>query len=157
MADPNCRPAQLADAADIHAVLLGLAARLPLRVDTLEREEALYALVRNCLRSGESWVACEGHSRVIGVALAERAERGRHYAEHEVLELRHAGVIEAYREAGLLTQLIGKLLDRMVPIVAAVSPHNRSGLGESLEQLGFRLGEAAGGERQYRWEPGAKS
>ena len=54
------RPAGLDDAAEIHALLLRLAPEIPLRVDTLAREETLYALCRNCTRSGESWVASVG-------------------------------------------------------------------------------------------------
>ena len=54
MSDIDCRPARLDDAGEIHALLLRLAADIPLLVDTLEREEALYAQVRICARSGES-------------------------------------------------------------------------------------------------------
>ena len=51
------RQTAIGDAAEIHELLLRLAPEIPLLVDTLEREEALYALVRNCARSGESWAA----------------------------------------------------------------------------------------------------
>jgi hypothetical protein len=156
VADVSYRPAQLADAGEIHALLLRLAPEIPLLVDTLEREEALYARVRNCTRSGESWAACDEAGRIIGFVLAERAEHGRHYAEHEVLELHYAAAAAAYRKGEVLAQLIVRLLDRMVPIVAVVSPHNRSGLGESLKRLDFRPADAAGGEHRYRWQPGAK-
>lgn len=157
MAEVSYRPAVLGDAGEIHALLLEFAPAIPLLADTLEREEALYALTRNCARSGESWVAYkEAGGRIIGFALAERAEHGRHYAEHEVMELRYAGVATAYRGADVLAQLIARLLDRMVPVVVAVSPHNRSGLADCLTQLGFRPDEAVGGELRYRWEPGGR-
>jgi hypothetical protein len=155
------RQAALADAAEIHALLLELAPEIPLLVDTLEREEALYALIRSCARAGESWVACDegrgggGGGRIVGVVLAERSQFGRHYAEHEVVELRHVGVATGYREQDVAGRLIGSIMGRMVPVIATVSPHNRSGLAASLERLGFRPTGAIGGERHFRWEPGA--
>jgi GNAT superfamily N-acetyltransferase len=150
------RQAQLADAADILKLLIALAPEIPLLVDTLEREEALYARIRACARSGESWVGCDATGRIVGFALAERAERGRHYAEHEVVELHYAGVAPALREAGVFRALVGRLLGPMVPVVATVSPHNRSAMAEHLERLGFRPVAAAGGERRYRWEAGGQ-
>jgi hypothetical protein len=149
------RQAALADAAEILTQLLKLAPEIPLIVDTLEREEALYALIRNCARSGESWVAGDD-GRIIGFALAERAQQSRHYAEHEVLELRYIGVAAAAVDsnAEIFAQLVARLLDRLVPVIAAVSPHNRSGLADALEGLGFRPLAATGSERQYRWQPG---
>jgi hypothetical protein len=151
--DVSYRQAALGDAAAIHALLLALAPAIPLLVATLEREEALYALIRNCCRSGESWLACDDRGRIVGFALAERAERGRHYAEHEVLELRYAAVTDD-QPAVIVGRLVERLLDRMVPVVAMVSPRNRMGLADSLERLGFRPAAAPGGERHLRWEPG---
>jgi N-acetylglutamate synthase-like GNAT family acetyltransferase len=149
------RQAALGDAAEIHALVLALAPEVPLVIATLEREEMIYALIRQCARSGESWVASDGDGRIIGFALAERADRGRHYAEHEVLELRYAAAAAEWRAAGVVERLIERLLERMVPIVMTVSPHNRTGVAHSLERLGFRASAAPGGEQLYRWAPGA--
>jgi N-acetylglutamate synthase-like GNAT family acetyltransferase len=152
------RPARLDDAGEIHALLLRLAAELPLLVDTLEREEALYALVRNGARSGESWVACDGDGRIVGVALVEPNQLGRHYAEHEVLDLRHAAVApeyrDQYRDGGILATLIGKVTARLQPVAVRVSAQNRSGLAACLRKLGFRATGSASGEQVLRWEPG---
>jgi hypothetical protein len=148
------RQAALGDAAAILALLLELAPKIPLQADTLEREEALYALIRNSARSGESWVACDDGGRIVGFVLAERSQFGRHYAEHEVLELRYAGVAVDHRDEGVFAQLLGKVTDRMVPVIATVSPHNRTRLAERLERAGFRPTVTPGGERLYRWEPG---
>ena len=57
MAEIAYRHAELGEAADILAVLLQVAPEIPVSVDTLEQEEALYALIRNCARSGASGVA----------------------------------------------------------------------------------------------------
>jgi GNAT superfamily N-acetyltransferase len=154
MAEIRCRQASLGDAAEVLALLLELAPEIPLTIDTLEREEALYAQIRTCARSGESWVACDAGGRIAGVALAERAERGRHYAEHEVVELHYAAVTATHRDAGVFDQLVERLLARMLPVVTTVSPHDRSGIAARLERLGFRPVAATGGERRYRWEPG---
>src|SRR6266446_3051989 len=94
------RPAELGEAADILAVLLEVAPEIPVSVETLEQEEALYALIRNCARSGESWVAIDETSRIVGFLLVELAQTRRHYAEHEVLELRYGGVAVTHHQQG---------------------------------------------------------
>ena len=151
MATIAYRPAALGDAGDILKLLLDLAADIPLLVDTLEREEALYAAIRLYARSGESWVACDEISgNIVGVALAERAQQGRHYAEHEVVELRYATA----RSTGILAALLDHICSGMVPVVATVSPNNRTGLAACLEAAGFHPTGAPVGERLYRWQAG---
>jgi GNAT superfamily N-acetyltransferase len=148
------RQAALGDAADILALLLSLAPEIPLLVDTLEREEALYVLIRNCARSGESWVALDPAERIVGFILAEPAQLGRHYAEGELIELRHAGVAPEHRGQGVFSALLAKVLDRLQPVVTGVSPLNRSAMPARLAKRGFRETSTAGGEIRFRWDPG---
>jgi GNAT superfamily N-acetyltransferase len=148
------RQARLEDAADIHAVLLRLAPEIPVLIDTLEREEALYALVRTCARSGESWVALDEASRIVGFVLVEPNQLGRHFAEHEILDLRYAGVAPEHRRRGIFGHLVGKILARMVPVSAKVSAQNQCGAALRLECFGFRQTGSTGGEHRLRWEPG---
>ena len=139
------RPAVVGDAAEIHELLLRAAGDIPLAVDTLEQEEALYAQLRKTLAWGESWVA-EAGGRVVGCALVDNIQTGRHWNENETLELRHA--------AGEgLDALLGKLVERQAPILAAVNDANRTGLAASLENFGFREIETRVGERHFRREP----
>src|SRR5215471_3126403 len=119
------RQARIDDAAEIHALLLRLAPEIPLRVDTLEREEALYALIRNCGRVGESWVALDAEEHIIGFVLVDPEVLERHYAEHEILDLRHAGVAPEHRGQGIFRTLIAKVQSRLIPIVTIVPPLNR--------------------------------
>ena len=84
MAEIAYRQAELGEAADILALLMEVAPEIPVSVDTLEQEEALYARIRNCARSGESWVAVDEGNRIIGFLLVELNQARRHYAEHEV-------------------------------------------------------------------------
>ena len=148
------RQAKVEDAADIHALLLRLAPEIPLLADTLEREEALYALIRACGRSGESWVALDERERIIGFVLVDPELLERHYAEHEILELRYAGVASEHRSRGIFATLIAKVLARMVPVTAIVPPQNRSNMAARLEKFGFRQTGSPRGERIFRWEPG---
>lgn len=150
------RPATLDDAAEIHALLLRLAPEIPLLVDTLEREEALYALVRNGARSGESWVACGEAGRIIGFVLVEPNQLGRHYAEQEVLELRYAGVAPEHRNQGIFARLIERLLARMLPVTTRVGAQNRSAVAARLEKRGFRQTGSPAGEQLLRWDPGTR-
>ena len=149
------RQAGLDDAADVLALLMQVAPEIPLLVETLEREEALYALIRNCARSGESWVAVDAAPHLVGFLLAEPNQRARHYAEHEIIELRYAGVRPDRRNQGIFGGLLGHVLARMVPVIATVAPQNRSGAAGLLERRGFQPARgAAGTEAHLRWEPG---
>jgi len=149
------RPARLDEAAAILAVLIEIAPELPVQVEPLEREEALYALIRSCARSGESWVAVDDTGRIVGFLLAEPDQVRRHYAEHEILELRHGGVLKSQRHRGVFTALIERVLARMVPVTATISPANQSGAARLLETHGFCNVSSPGGEQRFRWDPGA--
>jgi hypothetical protein len=146
MSGPAYRPAAIGDAADIHALLLAVATEVPLAVETLEQEEALYAAVRKTLAWGESWVAEDG-GRIVGCVLVDNIQTGRHWGENETLDLRYA--------AGEgLDALLGKLLERNAPITAIVRVANRNGLADQLEKLGFCETESRVGERRFRRDPG---
>jgi len=156
VAEVTYRQAELSEAVDILAVLKEVAADIPLIFDTLEREEALYGLIRTCARSGESWVAVDEGGAIVGFILVEPNDLRRHYAENEALEIRYAGVATAHRNEGILAELIKRALDRMVPVAMTVSNANRSELARHLEKVGFRRLTSPGGEQRYRWEPGAR-
>ena len=154
MAEIAYRPARLDEAADILAVLIELAPEIPVQIEPLEREEALYALIRNCARSGESWVALDDANGIVGFLLAQPDQTRRHYAEHEILELRYGGVVKTHRRRGLFTGLVKRVLARMVPVLATVSPANQSGAVRLLVKLGFENIGSPGGEQRLRWDPG---
>ena len=149
------RLARIEDAAEIHALLLRLAPEIPLLVDTLEREEALYALIRNCGRVGESWVALDKQERIVGFVLIDPEVLERHYAEHEIFDLRYAGVAPEHRGHGIFRTLIAKVQSRLVPVTVIVPLHNRLDVAARLEKFGFRQTGSPGGEQHLRWEPGA--
>lgn len=153
MADPTYRPAQVSDAADIHEILLAVAGAIPLAIDTLEQEEALYAALRKLLGFGESWVALGEDGRIVGFVVVENVQTGRHWGENEALDLRYAGVDPAWRGGEVLDTLIGKVIDRKTPIAAGVKAANRSGLAACLERLGFRQTEIRTGETHFRRDP----
>jgi GNAT superfamily N-acetyltransferase len=149
------RPVRIEDAAEIHALLLRLAPEIPILVETLEREEALYALIRNCGRVGESWAALDEEERIIGFVLVDPEVIERHYAEHEIFDLRYAGVAPEHRGRGIFHGLIARVQSRLVPVTVIVPTHNRFGVAARLEKFGFRQTGSGGGERAFRWEPGS--
>lgn len=53
--------------------------------------------------------------------------------------------------------MLERVCARMLPIVTVVNAANRSGIDRRLAAAGFRHTGSAGGERQYRWEPGGIS
>jgi hypothetical protein len=146
------RPAVIGDAADIHALMLTLTADIPLVVETLEQEEALYAAVRKILAFAQSWVALDGQT-VVGFVLVDAAEVGRHWGENELLNLRYAAAATAFRDGDVLDALIGKIMERAVPITATVRDANRTGLLDCLAKLGFRETESRVGEKRFRHDP----
>lgn len=146
MSEVALRPAVIGDAADIHALLLAAAGDIPLAMETLEQEEALYAAIRKILAFGQSWVALDGET-VAGIVLVDSAEVGRHWGENELLNLRYA-------VGDMLDDLIAKVLERNVPVTASVRDANRTGLVERLRQVGFRETETRVGERRFRREAG---
>jgi hypothetical protein len=111
VAEISYRQAKLDEAADILAVLIEVAPEIPVQTEPLEREEALYALIRNC---------------------------------------------ETHRRRGIFTGLVERVLARLVPVVATVSPVNQSGAASLLERLGFRNIGSPGGEQRLRWDPGER-
>jgi phage tail protein X len=145
MSEFTLRPAVVQDAADIHELLLKHAPEMPLAVETLEQEEALYAAIRKILAFAQSWVALDGGA-VVGAVLVDAAEVGRHWGENELLNLRYAAgdAIEA---------LLGKVLERNVAITAAVRNGNTSGLADLLLRHGVSETETRVGERRFRREP----
>lgn len=145
MSELAYRPAVIGDAADIHALLLKIAGDFPVAVETLEQEEALYAAVRKMLAFGQSWLAVAGET-IVGFVLVDSTEVGRHWGESELLNLRYAG-------GERLDELIGKILERNVPVTASVRDANRTGLAERLLRLGFRQAETRVGEQHFRREP----
>ncbi|HML10504.1 MAG TPA: hypothetical protein VK432_06550 [Stellaceae bacterium] len=145
MSDPVLRPAVVGDAADIHTLLLRLAADIPLAVESLEQEEALYAQLRKTLGWGESWVVEEG-GQIVGCVLVDNVQTGRHWGENEALDMRYAA-------GESLDALIGKVLERAAPVSTGVKDANRTGLVGHLEQLGFRETETRVGERRFRHDP----
>ena len=146
------RPAAIGDAADIHALMLMLAADIPLATETLEQEEALYAALRKILAFGQSWVVLDGDA-IVGFVLVDSAEVGRHWGENEQLNLRYALVAPAFRDGDALDTLIGKVLERAVPITASVRDTNCVGLADRLAKLGFLEAESRVGERRFRRDP----
>jgi hypothetical protein len=145
MSDVAYRPAGIDDAADIHALLLKIAGDIPLAVETLEHEEALYAAVRKMIVFGQSWVAVDG-AALVGFVLVDSAEVGRHWGENELLNLRYA-------VGERLDGLIGKVLERNVPVTASVRDANSTGLAGRLKKFGFHEAEARVGEQHFRREP----
>jgi hypothetical protein len=154
MTDLSYRPAVLGDAAEVHTLLLRVADEIPLAVETLEQEEALYATLRKTLGYGESWVA-EEDGGIVGCVLVDNVQTGRHWGENEILDLRYAVAVSGF--GNVLDALIGKVLGRMAPITAGVKDTNRTGLANRLQKLGFRPADSRLGEQHFRHEPGGQA
>ena len=149
------RVATVADAADIFAVLAEAAREIPVPLDTLAREEAMYARVRNWARSGESRVAATEAGRVVGFVLAELNQTSRFWGEHEVIDVHYAGVAKSHRGRGIFHEMMRRVLARAVPVTFAVSPQNLSDVRRHLQRLGFRTPGGGANEHRFLWQPGS--
>jgi GNAT superfamily N-acetyltransferase len=143
------RHAALEEAPDILAAIKAIADEIPLRLEKLEHEEALYRTIRNCARSGESWVAVDSSGHIVGFLLAEPNQTDRFWGENEAIDLRYAGVLPEFRRQGLFGELLNHLLARLVPVTVHVATANNSGIGRRFEAAGFTREAAPGGQR-YR-------
>ena len=61
-----------------------------------------------------------------------------------------------HRGRGIFTALLTRVLERMVPITATISPANQSGAAGLLEKIGFHNVSSPGGEQRFRWNPGVE-
>jgi GNAT superfamily N-acetyltransferase len=152
VADIAYRPAALDEAADILAAAKAVADEIPLQLDALEQEEALYRTIRTCARSGESWVAVDG-SRIVGFLLVEPNQTDRFWGEDEALDLRYGGVLPGHRGRGIFTELLRRVVGRLVPLTAAIPAANRSAAARRLKAVGF-VGSPSSGGMRFRREPG---
>jgi len=154
VADISYRPAGLGDAADVFELLQQVAGEIPVMLDTLAREEAMYARVRNWVRTGESRVAADDQGRIVGFVLAELNQTSRFWGEHEVIDVHYAGVAAGRRGKGIFAAMMGQILRRLVPVTVRVNPVNRFDMPRRLQRLGFRPANPGGAEPQFLWEPG---
>ena len=122
-----------------------LTAVLEQRGYEVEVAEDGYAALRKILAFGQSWIALDGGT-VVGFALIDAAEAGRHWGEEERLNLRYAA-------GAALDGLLAKALARGVPVTATVREANRSGLAAALVRAGFRQSETRVGELRFQYEP----
>ena len=90
-------------------------------------------------------MAVDGNA-ITGFVLIDSAEVGRHWGENELLNLRYAA-------GEAVDELLGKVLERRVPITASVRETNRTGLAARLERCGFRSVETRTGETRFRHDP----
>jgi GNAT superfamily N-acetyltransferase len=147
------RPAALDEAADILAAAKAVADEIPLQLDALEQEEALYRTIRACARSGESWVATDEAGNIVGFLLVEPNQTDRFWGESEALDLRYGGVLPGHRGRGIFTELLHRVVGRTVPLTAAIPAANRSTAARRLEAAGF-VGSPSPGGMRFRREPG---
>ena len=154
MTGVSYRQALLEEAPDILAAVEAVADEIPLLLDTLEREEALYRVIRNCARSGESWVAVDETGAIVGFLLVEQNQTGRFWGEHEVLDLRHGGVLPSHRRQGVFTELLGRVTARLVPLTATINDANEGAAARRLEAAGFIRLPSPAGVQHFRREPG---
>jgi GNAT superfamily N-acetyltransferase len=146
------RQAELNEAVEILELLKAVAPEIPIALDTRGQEEKVYPVIRNCARSGASWVAVDEANRIVGFVLVMPTEARRHYGENETRELHYAGVAHEHRRRGIFRELIGKVFARLAPVTVTIPPSYRPQIGTCLEAVGFR--KPVAGEYQYRWQPG---
>jgi hypothetical protein len=145
------RVAKREDETDILAVLEEVAPEVPVRLDGSERQEKIQAVIVECRRSGNSWVAVNATGRIVGFVLARPdAHEGK-----AAISILYAGVSPNSRRHRIFSTLLDKLKTNRAPLIASVLPDNKSGMGDHLKKRGFADIGPKANATGYLWIPKA--
>jgi N-acetylglutamate synthase-like GNAT family acetyltransferase len=143
------RVASRGDETDILAALEEVAPEIPVLIDTPQRQDAIKGIIVECHKSGQSFVAVDANSEVVGFVLARPDIH-----EQGAISLRYVGVSKNSRRHGIFATFIEKLKAKGVPLTASVLHDNRSAMADQLVKVGFTELEANAKETKFRWAPG---
>ena len=130
------------DETDILEVLKEVAPEVPFTLDTTEKEDRLKIVIRQGCTSGQSWVAVDADSNVIGVAVITPNLPERALQRNGAVDLAYTGVSKNSRKRGVFGNLMDKAMANGAPMNTTVLRGNTSGMVDRLEKLGFKKVES---------------
>jgi hypothetical protein len=97
--------ATMNDASAIFVVLEEVAAEIPVLLDIPDRKENVFEQIQTCCGSGESWIARDRDSEIVGFLLAEPDQTERFLYNNNALRLSYGGISKSHREHGVFPTL----------------------------------------------------
>jgi hypothetical protein len=141
------------DANDILAVLQEVAPKIPVSLDSPERQEIIRGIVAECCNSGDSLVAVDADGTTVGFVLAKPDQIERFLHKNNAVSLRYVGVGKTCRQTGIFASLMEKLKAKGMPLTASVLHTNQSAMADRLAKIGFTNVELDAKETRLRWDP----
>jgi ribosomal protein S18 acetylase RimI-like enzyme len=142
------------DKTKIWDVLVEVAPDIPARVKDPEDQENLQALISKWVDNGNSWVALDSHSLVVGFILTEPAAAIRLREKNKALYLPYIGVSKRWQGRGVFPRLLDNLKSQGEPLTVSVLHMNKRDMVGKLEKAGFAKDSRQEPNQTYlRWNP----
>lgn len=133
----SIRVARPSDAATIFAVLAEVASEIPVRLDGMERQNAIRSIVAECCKGKISWVALDEDRKVVGFLLSQIRSTDSAGMEFSGVELLYGGMLKANRSHGQFSALLQKAKSLGTPLYAVVKHTNSGSMVARLTKAGF--------------------
>ena len=148
------RVATREDETDILAVLKEAAPEVPFSLDTTKKEDILKIVIRRGCDSGQSWVAVDADTDVVGVVLITPNLAERALERNDAVDIPYVAVAKNRRKRGVFGNLMEKAMAKGDPMNATVLHGNKSGMVDCLEKLGFKKVESESDDEKtkLRWK-----
>jgi ribosomal protein S18 acetylase RimI-like enzyme len=142
------------DETKIWDVLVEVAPDIPARVEDPKDQENLKALISKWVHNGNSWVALDSDSLVIGFILTEPAMAIRLQEKNKALYMPYIGVSKKWQGRGVFPQLLNELKSQGEPLTVSVLHTNKRNMVAKLEKAGFAKDSRQEPKQTYlRWNP----
>jgi hypothetical protein len=142
------------DETKIWDVLVAVAPDIPARVEDPKDQENLQNLINKCVHIGNSWIALDSNSLVIGFILTEPAAVIRSQEKNKALYLPYIGVSKKWQGLRVFPSLLNELKSQGEPLTVSVLHTNKSDMVARLEKEGFAKDSRQDPNQTYlRWNP----
>jgi hypothetical protein len=145
----DIRPACATDVEAIYAIIAEVACRIPVKLSTPGRVEAMRKQITDYCLDGFSIVAVNENGVVIGFQLARRKT----WHGDPYIDLRYAGVTAVAAEKKVFRRIIARAKEHGMTLLAEVKPDNKSEMAIGLKRYGFRSDINGPSNFGYRWDP----
>jgi hypothetical protein len=148
-----CREASLSDMKGIWDLLRGVAADVPVSIDSDADQERALSRLMECCSSNCSTVVLNEEKEIVGALLAERDLLDLALSNKETINVRLAAVASPHRDDSVFKMLFDPLISRAAPIYISLSTGEGQGLSKVLDASGFSMLPGGAKAEVFKWEP----
>lgn len=145
------RKAEFNDHSYILELIEEVASEIPVKLDSSATLQAMKDVIVDCCGSGESLIAVDSESTIVGFVLAKPDNEERFFNDNKAVSLRYIGVAKRCRGQGIFTNFLETLKAAGEPLTADVLNGNQSGMADRLSQADFVIVKEADNQRSFRW------